>query len=88
MNQYADLLISVPTKQLQNTCAPKTQRSLWKSGWNDCNVELAVVMCLLTMSEAIHINSHEHDLPKYDLTKDNTNVHAHMMGASTLHKKL
>lgn len=61
MNQYADLLISVPTEQLQNTPAPKTQRSLWKGGWKDCNVELAVVMCLLRMSEAIHIYSHEHD---------------------------
>ena len=49
--------------------------------WKDCDVELAVIMCLLTMSEAIHINSHEHDLPKYDLTKDNTNVHAHIHGS-------
>ena len=29
--------MSVPTEQLQNTPAPKTQRTLWKSGWKDSN---------------------------------------------------
>lgn len=53
--------------QLQNIFTPKAPETLRKRGWKACKVqrfwEFAVKVCLLVMSEAIHMKSHCHDCP-------------------------
>lgn len=52
---------------LPNTSAPKVQGSLWKREQKNCKSqrieEFSVRLCLLGMSEAPPINSHQHDCP-------------------------
>lgn len=69
-----------------NTPASKTQRIMWKMELKDCKSkrirEFAVGLFLLVIPEAIPITSHKHELPKQELSKDDTNGHVKLDGES------
>lgn len=64
---------------LQNSPAPKTQETLQKSMQKASKgqriIEFLVRLCVSQISEAIHMNSHQHDA-KCHLKKGNPNGHA------------
>lgn len=52
-----------------------------------------MIMCLLVVSEAKHIKSHQDDCPNMNCNKDDTNKHANVDGgkghkASALHRTI
>lgn len=69
---------------LQNTPAPKAQRTYQKRGWKDCKIqrikEFAVRLHLLGMAEAVAIKSHQLDCLNMNWTRQQTTIDISRLG--------